>query len=170
MSNHKYLTEERINVLEVDKIVNNILEYKNAKILDFGCGPGLFIGRLQEVGFNQLHGFDIDAESIKYCQDKYPNHQFYHQIPNDVFEMILMVNVYHKLQDRTNFIDSLLSNLSPDGELVIVDFYKNELPFGPSIDMKLEPDTVIEELPMLKVIDKIKINKHIYILKFRKVI
>jgi predicted methyltransferase len=45
-----------------------------------------------------------------------------------------------------NYFRKVAGSLKPGGRLVIVDFYKKELPYGPPPEHKLAKNIVIEEL------------------------
>lgn len=51
---------------QVAWIHNNTLNGKPAKILDLGCGPGLYCHRLTKLGHN-CHGIDFSPASIEYA-------------------------------------------------------------------------------------------------------
>ncbi|KAH0487838.1 MAG: hypothetical protein KVP17_001586 [Porospora cf. gigantea B] len=38
---------------------------KNTPVLDIGCGNGMFLKRLQDLGFTQLAGFDYVADAVR---------------------------------------------------------------------------------------------------------
>ena len=49
---------------------------KGENILDLGCGPGHYCGRLQQDGFSAL-GIDLDEKMISAARNKYPEARFY---------------------------------------------------------------------------------------------
>lgn len=60
-------------------------------------------------------------------------------------DRVVLVDVYHHLQDRKAYFRGLLSAMKPGGMLAIVDLTK-EAPFGPPVDERLTPDQVQTEL------------------------
>lgn len=51
--------------------IKNILpDNKNAKILDIGCGIGITLNHLKNLGYNNLKGIDISEEAVAYCLKK----------------------------------------------------------------------------------------------------
>lgn len=53
-------------ILHVDWIHNNVLTGRPTKILDLGCGPGLYSSRLAKLG-HQCVGIDYSPASIRYA-------------------------------------------------------------------------------------------------------
>lgn len=53
----------------VDWIHRFVLEEKKSKILDLGCGPGLYTSRLAEIG-HQCLGIDFSPAAIEYAKEK----------------------------------------------------------------------------------------------------
>ena len=60
--------------------------------------------------------------------------------------MVLIVNTYHHIENRSDYFKKVKRGTADAGELVLIDFFKTDLPVGPSIDHKLAMDTVITEL------------------------
>ncbi|CRG96715.1 methyltransferase, putative [Plasmodium gallinaceum] len=60
-----------------DKIINwietNFKEQKNIAILDIGCGNGLFLYKLYEKGFVNLHGLDFSNTAIELSKKLFNN-------------------------------------------------------------------------------------------------
>jgi predicted methyltransferase len=60
-------------------------------------------------------------------------------------ELILVVDTYHHIDDRTRYFAALQSSLRPGGRLVIIDF-KADSPNGPPTHHRISPKRVGEEL------------------------
>ena len=61
-------------------------------------------------------------------------------------DMVLMVNTYHHIENRPEYFAKVKKGTKPDGELVIIDFYKSDIPVGPPLSHKLPIDVVVNEL------------------------
>jgi spore coat polysaccharide biosynthesis protein SpsF len=46
-------------------------------VMDYGCGEGLLIKNMGELGFKNLSGMDINQKKIDENKEKYPNAKFY---------------------------------------------------------------------------------------------
>ena len=62
------LASRRFEVIDkhIDWIYQKLLESKQSKILDLGCGPGFYISRLAKLG-HECVGIDYSPASIKYA-------------------------------------------------------------------------------------------------------
>jgi SAM-dependent methyltransferase len=65
------LASRRLNLIDahVDWIHNRLLNREPAKILDLGCGPGLYTIRLAKLG-HACTGIDFSPASIRYAQEQ----------------------------------------------------------------------------------------------------
>jgi SAM-dependent methyltransferase len=93
-----------------------------AKLLDIGCGPGLYTSRLSERGFC-VTGLDFSERSIEYAkaQDaktEYVLQDYLEMEFEDVFDMVTLIWCdYGALipQDRHNLLDRVNKALKPGG-------------------------------------------------------
>lgn len=101
------------------------------KILDLGCGPGLYSNKLAQAGYD-VTGVDISKASIDYAQSQADknvdlNLQYYH---NDLFDyninssqdlVLLIYQLYGTFdsQDREKLLHKIYNNLSENGLLII---------------------------------------------------
>ena len=61
--------------------------------------------------------------------------------------MVLIVNTYHHIENRSDYFAKVKKGLTSEGELVIIDFFKTEdIPVGPPVEHKLSMDQVVAEL------------------------
>ena len=60
-------------------------------------------------------------------------------------DVVLVVDTYHHIGNRTQYFAKLKSSLRPTGRLAIVDF-KADLPSGPPTQYRISPERVTEEL------------------------
>ncbi len=58
-------------------MVELISKDKKAKILDTGCGKGVFLAILAEKGYNNVEGIELDRELASFCKNKYKDYVIY---------------------------------------------------------------------------------------------
>ena len=61
-------------------------------------------------------------------------------------DLLVMVDVYHHIEDRPAYFASALPALRPGGRLVVVDFIMDEIPVGPPPGHRIAAETVTQEL------------------------
>ncbi|MHB1285412.1 MAG: class I SAM-dependent methyltransferase [Leptospirales bacterium] len=119
--------------------------------LDYGVGAGYFAFPLYEKfsGDGPFFGVDIQQEMLDILK-KRSQERFGKEIIRPIlFEggnlpigdgeigAIWMVNVYHELDDRKATLTELLRILSPEGNLFIVDWKREETPSGPPMEERV---------------------------------
>jgi 2-polyprenyl-3-methyl-5-hydroxy-6-metoxy-1,4-benzoquinol methylase len=92
---------------------------KNAHILDFGCGAGIFLDKLRAAGFTELAGCDFDP---KVAAAALPDLRFFagiDQLGEESFDVITMNHVIEHLEDVPAMLKRLRSHLRPNGFIYI---------------------------------------------------
>jgi ubiquinone/menaquinone biosynthesis C-methylase UbiE len=96
------------------------------RILDVGCGPGLYAEELVRMGA-QVVGLDQSAEMVRLAGQRVPTADFrVHDLaeplawlPDDSFDLAIMALVVHHLDDRTGALREVRRVLRPGGSLVL---------------------------------------------------
>lgn len=110
---------------------------KNIKILDAGCGYGRILCYLQNLGFQNLTGFDISPDYVSKAKKNCPRAEIFVSTfenfnSKDRYDLILLMGVIEYIlsdKEQDNFFAKISKNLSSKGyillETFIMDFKSN---------------------------------------------
>jgi arsenite methyltransferase len=120
-------------------------------IADIGAGTGYFSRRFaQHAG--TVYAVDIDEKLLNIAQNNAPpNLKTVLASADDPrlqersINTIFFCDVLHHIENRPAYYTKLAKALKPGGRIVVIDFYKKDLPVGPPPSMKLSDQEVIAE-------------------------
>lgn len=143
-----------------EEIMNLIRPLKGRKVMDLGCGTGYFTFKMADSGAVVIAA-DIDSRFLAYVDSTRDargvskKHVITRKVPADnpllekrEVDIVLIVNTYHHIEDRVNYLRKVKAGLKQNGYVAIVDFFKKDLPVGPPTETKLTSDDVVRELKM----------------------
>lgn len=164
---HKTTFEELVNRFEgkerdeyqkPEKVVAYLGDVQGEKIIDIGAGTGYFSFRLAEAGATVIAA-DVDDRFLSYIENKktelgiMDEQVIVKKIPYDSPDLTegevdkaIIVNTYHHIENRGEYFAKVKKGLKPDGELIVIDFFKKKTPVGPPIKMKMSEEQVEKEL------------------------
>jgi ubiquinone/menaquinone biosynthesis C-methylase UbiE len=128
----------------------------DAVVADIGAGTGYFAVRFADrVPRGRLYGVDTEPDMVKYLterarREKRDNITAIAGAPNtprlpEKADVILMVDVFHHIDDRSSYFRRLRASLKPGGRIAIIDF-RLDSPDGPPKAARIAPERVIAEL------------------------
>ncbi len=129
---------------------------QEAKVADIGSATGYFAVRLaRAVPKGHVYGVDIEPDMKRYLTERAQQEGLGNltavlgepadpKIPEPV-DLVLVVNTYHHIEDRTVYFRQLHGSLTPRGRVAIIDFRKGQ-PMGPPEQHRLTPEQVRQEL------------------------
>lgn len=154
----RFESPDRDAYQQPDSVIAFLGDIDGKKIMDIGAGTGYFSFRLADAGASVIAA-DVDDQFQKYIGDKkeelgMTDEQIaLRKIPYDSpaldsseVDMVIIVNTYHHIEDRVAYFEQVKRGLKPNGSLVVIDFFKRDLPVGPPIGMKIAATKVSEEL------------------------
>lgn len=110
----------------IEKIVN----VTGKKIIDIGCGGGIYTKQLAQMGANEVIGFDFSKEILQAARENcgdLQNVSFIQgdahniDIPNETFDIVISRAVVHHLQNVPLFLQNAYRILKQGGVLILQD-------------------------------------------------
>ena len=128
----------------------------DAVVAYIGAGTGYFAIRIANmVPKGRVYGVDTEPDMVKYLAERAKREKRGNLIavagaPGDPripekADLVLMVDVFHHIEDREPYFRKLRASLKPGGRIAIIDF-RMESPHGPPQAARIAPDRVIAEL------------------------
>lgn len=126
-------------------------------VVDIGAGTGYFAVRLaRAVPDGQVIATDIEPDMIRYMTERAKREQLGNlraaltppddpQLAAGSIDRILVVDVWHHIENRTGYARALAAALRPGGKLAIVDFTMASS-HGPPPQHRLAPDEILADL------------------------
>ena len=144
-------------------------------VADIGAGSGYFTRRIAPHAAEVL-AVDINPELLAIVGQRSPkNVRTVLATPDDPklplrsVDVIFFCDVLHHIRNRPAYFNKLRRALKPNGRVVVVDFYKKDMPVGPPASMKLAETEVTGEFRAagFRVSRSLDFLKYQYFLVFR---
>ncbi len=147
---------ERDAYQQPEKVLAFLGDIADKRIMDIGAGSGYFSVKLAEKGA-QVIAADVSEEFQaalkKRIEDNNLTNIELRKIPYDSpnlataeVDMVLIVNTYHHIENRSEYFQKVREGTKETGALVLIDFFKADVPVGPPTDHKIAIDQVVAEL------------------------
>ena len=125
-------------------------------VADIGAGTGYFSVRIaRRIPEGKIFAADVEPDMVRYLGERAQHDHLINLVPvqanadaanlPEPVDVVLVVDTYHHIGNRTQYFAKLKSSLRPKGRLAIVDF-KADSPSGPPPQYRISPETVTEEL------------------------
>lgn len=162
------------------RVIKEVGIKPNSLVADIGSATGYFPVRISKVANGgRIWGVDIEPNMVNFLnrrarKEKLPNvfsilGTFDDPLIPEPVDFIFIVDTYHHISKRLTYFKNLKSSLRKNGKVVIIDFRKGDLPFGPKDATKLSKTTVISEMREAgyKLATELDFLKYQYLLVFK---
>jgi predicted methyltransferase len=138
------------------EIIRALALKPDAAVADIGAGTGYFSVRLANMlRKGTVYAVDIEPDMVKYLAERaqregLKNLKAVAARPDDArlpakVDLILLVDVYHHIEQRESYFRRLAASLKPGGRLAVIDF-RLDSPEGPPKEARIAPERVKAEL------------------------
>jgi len=139
-----------------DEVLDALHLQPTSLVADIGAGTGYFSVRIaKRVPEGKVFAADVEPDMVRYLGARAEREHLANLTPvrasadaanlPEPVDLVLVVDTYHHIDDRTRYFAALQSSLRPGGRLVIVDF-KADAPNGPPAQHRISHQQVTEEM------------------------
>jgi len=153
---HVFDDPERDAWQKPHEVVRTLALKPDARVADLGAGTGYFSARLANMlPKGRVYAVDIEPDMVRYLEARAKREGLRNltavagkpddpRLPEKV-DLILLVDVYHHIEDRARYFSKLRASLRPGGRIAIIDF-RLDSPEGPPPAARIAPETVKAEM------------------------
>ncbi len=144
---------ERKRFLNPESILSAMGLNREIVIADLGCGTGYF-ALPAALRVKKVYALDVQQEMLDILHEKIRKEKIANidvvlsgesSIPlqDHSVDILFMANVFHELEHKKSVLEEVKRILSNGGRLIIIDWKKMEMDFGPPLEERLTDDEVI---------------------------
>jgi cyclopropane fatty-acyl-phospholipid synthase-like methyltransferase len=153
---HVFDDPERDAWQKPHEVIQALALKPDARVADLGAGTGYFSVRLANMLPNgRVYAVDIEPDMVRYLEARAKREKLRNltavagapedpRLPEKV-DLILLVDVYHHIEDRARYFRRLSASLRPGGRIAVIDFTLDS-PQGPPRAARVAPETVKAEM------------------------
>jgi SAM-dependent methyltransferase len=163
-----------------EEILDALHLKRTSSVADIGAGTGYFSVRIaKRIPEGKIFAADVEPDMVGYLGERAQREHLTNLVPvqasadaanlPEPVDVVLVVDTYHHIGNRTQYFAKLKSSLRPAGRLAIIDF-KSDSPSGPPAQYRISPETVTEELDAAgySLLETLQFLPRQYYLVFRK--
>lgn len=156
----KYEDPKRQNWQDPKFVIEALGDLNDKTIADIGSGTGYFTFQLA-VPARKVVAIDIEQRFLNYIEDR--KTEMYDRnlagkietrlskpedplLQPEEVDIVLVVNTVGFITDRPNYLSKIHSGLTTNGRIIIVDYREGSMPVGPREDLKVDKETITNEL------------------------
>ncbi len=144
------------------EVLDTLGIFEGDTVADLGAGTGYFTGILtSHVGATgKVYAVDLEQALLDHIKTRSDGRQEVitpilaapddPKLPASGVDLILVVNTWHHIENRSKYLRKLAAALTPEGRVALIDYRAGELPVGPPPEEKLSRETVIAEFEKAK--------------------
>jgi predicted methyltransferase len=153
---HVFDDPERDAWQKPHEVIRALALEPDAAVADLGAGTGYFAARLANMlPKGTVYAVDIEPGMVKYLGERAQREKLANlkpvggtagdpRLPARV-DLVLLVDVYHHIEDRERYFRKLAASLKPGGRVAVIDF-RLDSPSGPPKAARVAPERVKAEL------------------------
>lgn len=155
----EYESPDRVIWQKPDLVIQQLGDVNGKTVADLGAGTGYFSRRIAYKGARVI-AIDIDPQAIQWMQEQKARFPVELQdrlvirkataddpkLAENEVDIVLLVNTYSYIKDRATYFKRLQKSIRKGGTILVIDFKKEDTPFGPKVEDRVDIKEVEKEL------------------------
>lgn len=151
----KLNNHERFKTLNPD-VIWDALNMKNTRVLvDIGAGTGFFAKEfVKKISGGKIYTCDTSEIMIEWMKENITENNIIPllcsessiDLESGIADLVYMINVHHELLEPEKLLSEAYRLLKPHGKITIIDWKKEEMVDGPSIEKRVPEEIIIQQL------------------------
>ncbi|HEX9182400.1 MAG TPA: methyltransferase [Burkholderiales bacterium] len=153
---HVFDDPERDAWQKPHEVIRALALKPDARVADLGAGTGYFAARLANMlPQGRIYAVDVEPDMVRFLGERARREKLSNlvavagepdnpRLPQKV-DLILLVDVYHHIEERERYFRALGASLRPGGRIAIIDFTLDS-PQGPPRAARVAPEKVKTEM------------------------
>ena len=142
-----------------DEVLRALALRPGESVADIGSGSGYFALLLAAAVSpkGRVYAVDVDPEMVRHLNRRLrdagtTNVTTILSAPDDPLladgsiDRFFICDTWHHIDDQTKYLALLKKMLRPGGEVVMIDFKKEETPMGPPLAMRIARDALVQQI------------------------
>src|SRR5574344_1996848 len=152
---NKFNNPERFEWINSDSIWTT-LELKNTKtLIDIGAGTGICAREFaKKINNGKIYACDSSKIMVDWMQENLPEKNIIPfltkensiDLDNGIADLVYMITVHHELLEPEKLLKEGYRLLKSGGKITIMDWKKEEMIDGPSIEKRISEEMIIKQL------------------------
>lgn len=172
MHGHFLLSDERKKFEDPEKFLPQLFSGDEI-VADLGCGPGYYCQYLVKLA-KKVYCVDINKELLEIAKQVAPSAIFLNEkashtsIPSSSIDVVIFANSFHDMKDKEKVKEEVKRILKKGGKVIIVDWKKEDTPFGPPVYIRMSKEDYIKVFsPEFKLVKEFEVGPYHYGLVFQ---
>jgi ubiquinone/menaquinone biosynthesis C-methylase UbiE len=171
---------DRRKFLNPDSVLKKAGLDSDTVLADLGCGSGYFAIPASLI-VKKVYAIDVQQEMLDIVREKIRKEKLVNietllskessiPLPDNSIDVLFIANVFHELDDRDGILKEAKRILSGQGRIIIIDWKKMEMDFGPPVGERLSDDEVISICVSegFRILERMEAGVYNYMLVFVK--
>ncbi len=155
MDINKLENKERLAELRPEETLLKIGLKDCDVVCDIGCGSGVFTIPAAKITSNTVYGIEIsdqmvniinskiEQEGLKNIEIQKNNNTNKYNISNNSVDYVLLVTVFHEIEEKYSLLDEIKRIMKKNGLLIIIEFHDKKTAMGPPVDHRIGKKEVL---------------------------
>lgn len=171
----------RIAELSPENTLKRIGMDEESVFFDYGAGTGVFTLPASRITREKVYAYDISRDMLDTISEKAKTEgiknivlldekELAEQINDIKADNIMVVTVYHHIDDKDEFFSNIDKLIKKDGNVSVIEFFYRDTPMGPGLSHRVHRQSVVDDFVQYGYLldEEFEMGENFYLISFVK--